>query len=291
MRSFHFEENSLKHLGSILHISKEELTWVLENIETSFYEYAEYKKDKVTEKVKTYSDGSPKKRIITRSRARLRVVQDSIKTNILNRFEKPDHVQGSVKGKSNISNARIHLGKKFKFTTDLKDFFPTVNTRSVYNVFLSMGFNNHQSRWLTTYTTFRSRLPQGSPTSPDLANMAFIDADIELLALCKKHDIGYSRYVDDLTFSSQKSFHHVLPQIARILKEMSFKISYRKTFYKPDQTITGVDVFNNFIDAPRSIKERAKNEGAVSGLGPISGYMNRIRKTNSNVKTSRLKRQ
>jgi RNA-directed DNA polymerase len=291
MHSSHFEENSFKHLGAILHISTDELKWVLDNIDTGFYEYAELKRDKITGKVKMYSDGTPKKRIITRSRPRLRAVQDAIKNNILNRFGKPDHIQGSVKGKSNITNAKIHLGKKFKLTTDLKDFFPTVTTRAVYNVFLSMGFNNHQSRWLTIFTTYKSRLPQGSPTSPDLANMAFIDTDIDLLVLCKKHGMNYSRYVDDLTFSSQKDFKNVIPEIIDILRAMSFKISHRKTFYKPDQTITGVDVFNNFIDAPRSIKERAQNEVTTSGLGPVAGYMNRIRKTNSNVRIGRLKQQ
>jgi RNA-directed DNA polymerase len=275
-----FERYQLKHLAAILKCNSVDLEFILENINDSYYEYQKYKKDKdgIT---KTFKDGTPKKRTITPSFGKLKIIQTSIKRNILDIAEIPLHIQGGVKGKSNISNAKIHQGKKYKLTTDLQDFFPRVKNGLVYSVFLRLKFTNIQANWLTKLTTYKYGLPQGAPTSPHLSNLAFIPTDNELLELCRANGITYTRFIDDLTFSSPLDFQEQIEKILSIITTKGFKVSQRKTFYCGKQTITGIEVSNNHIDAPFKIREKAKVEASLtSGSRPFTTYVKRIRKTN-----------
>lgn len=109
-------------------------------------------------------------------------------------------------------------------------------------LFATLNFH-HISHWLTNLTTWKYELPQGTPTSTHIANLVFLDTDL-LIDLCNKHNITYTRYVDDLTFSSQQDFQHLLTDILKIVTENNFKLSYRKTQYKGKQTITGSKCFS-----------------------------------------------
>ena len=287
MNSSQFERNQRKHLAAILKCSTDDLKFILEDIDESYYEYKKYKKDK-DGFVKTYRDGTPKKSTITPSYGILKRLQSSIKRNILDKVRMPDHIQGGVKGKSNISNAKIHQGKKFKFTTDLQDFFPAVDNGQVYSVFLRLGYTNLQANWLTRLTTYKYGLPQGAPTSPHISNLSFIPIDEVLLELCKLNGISYTRYIDDLTFSSPSDFQEEIPKILGIITDTGFKVSYRKTLYCGKQTITGIEVGNNQIDAPISIREKAKEETlSETDFKPYTAYLNRIRSTNRKRKVSK----
>lgn len=276
-----FEKNQLKHLAAKLKCSHDELKFILEDIDDSYYEYSKYKRDK-DGFIKTYIDGTPKKRTITPSKGALKKIQSSIKRNILDNVVVPIHIQGGVRGKSNISNAKAHQGKKYKFTTDLQDFFPAVKNNLVYSVFLRIGFTNVQANWLTRLTTFKYGLPQGASTSPGLSNLSFISIDEKLISICKSSGITYTRYIDDLTFSSANDFKDKIPEILSIVINAGFKVSYRKTLYCGKQTITGIDVGNNYIDAPLKIREKAKGEQlSNSTIKPYTTYLKRIRQTNA----------
>ena len=286
MNSSLFKKSQFKHLASILKCGVQDLEWVLKHIDYCYYEYEEYKRDK-SGLVKTFKDGTPKKRIISPSYGKLKLIQSSIKRNILDHYQMPSHVQGATKGRSNISNAKLHQGKKFKFTTDLKDFFPSVTNDLVFHAFLKLGHSNHQASALARLTTYKFGLPQGAPTSPHLSNLCFLEIDDKIIELCSDHQITFTRYIDDLTFSSDQDFKELVKPLLNIIIKAGFKVSYRKTFYKSNQTITGIDVFNNFIDVPSHIKEKAKVEViSRQELGPFNTYQNRVRQTNSNMKAN-----
>jgi len=287
MNSSQFKINEFKKFCSIVCFKPDEVKTIADNLEKYYKEWIEKKLDKKTGLPKIYLDGTEKQRTIRPSQKELKIIQSRIKNKILVPIQLPKPVHGGVKGCSNITNAKPHQGKKYVFTTDLQEFYPNITSQRVYDTFCSLKFSPHFSHWLTNLTTWKYELPQGTPTSTHIANLVFLDTDLLLIDLCNKNNITYTRYVDDLTFSSPQDFQHLLSAILKIVTDNNFKLSHRKTQYKGKQTITGVNVFLNKIDAPEKIIEKSKAEIAEKKeIKHYTNYLNNIRKTNGRKKAS-----
>jgi RNA-directed DNA polymerase len=285
MNSSQYKKNEFKKLCAVIGFKPTNVEMLISNIDSFYKERVEKKTDKKTGDFKKYKDGTVKERIIRPSLKQLKMIQGNIKNKILVPIPLPDCVHGGVKGRSNITNAKPHQGNKFQFTTDLQEFYPNITSRRVYNTFLKLKFSPHFSHWLTKLTTWKFELPQGTPTSTHIANLVFLETDLQLTELCQKHKITYTRYVDDLTFSTQKDFRPLLNDILNIVTSNGFKLSYRKTKYSGNQTVTGIEVFLNKIDAPEKIIEKSKAEIVVNtAIKPFTNYLNNIRKTNKRTK-------
>lgn len=281
MNSLQFKKNEFKKLCAIIGYKPSIVSEVIANIDKYYYEKIEVKKDKKTGEVKKYKDGTVKKRTIHPSTKELKAIQKSIKKNILAPIELPNEVHGGVKKRSNITNAKPHKGNKYIFTTDLQDFYPNISHSYVHKTYLSLGFSNHFSNSLTKLTTWKFALPQGTPTSTHISNLVFLKTDRELIQLCNANNITYTRYVDDLTFSSPIDFKHLLNDILDIVRNNNFNLSYRKTKYKGNQTVTGINIFLNKIEAPEHIIEKSKIELETNAeQKPYSIYLNNIAKEN-----------
>lgn len=288
MNSSQYKKNELKKLCSIIGYKPKEVEEITSNIDSYYTEWGEKKIDKKTGEFKRYKDGTIKERIIRPSSRELKQIQKNIKNRILSPIILPDCVHGGVKKRSNISNAKPHQGNKYQFTTDLQEFYPNISSKRVYDTFLSLNFSPHFSHWLSKLTTWKYELPQGTPTSTHIANLVFLKTDLELIVFCNQYYLTYTRYVDDLTFSSQQDFRHLLNNILNIITSNDFKLSYRKTKYQGNQTITGIDVFLNKIDAPDNVKEKSRIELETNAKNkPYTNYLKNIRKTNSPKKKAR----
>lgn len=282
MNSSQFKINEFKKLCSLICFKPNEVENIANNLNKYYKEWIEKKLDKNTGLPKKYLDGTEKQRTIRPSQKELKSIQSGIKNKILVSIKLPAAIHGGVKRCSNITNAKPHQGNKYIFTTDLQEFYPNITSQRVYDTFCKLEFSPHFSHWLTTLTTWKYELPQGTPTSTHIANLVFLDTDIKLIELCNANNITYTRYVDDLTFSSQQDFKHLLNTILDIVISGNFKLSYRKTQYKGKQTITGVDVFLNKIDAPEKIIQKSKIEiETKANLKPFTTYLSNIRKTNN----------
>lgn len=268
------------HFPSIIGIQQKDLDKLIEDIDNNYHEWIEVKYDK-NGNPKTYLDGTVKKRVIRPSKTRLKIVQKIIKDRILNSIELPPNIHGGVKRKSNITNAKAHQGNKYLFETDLKDFYPSIKSSRVHDTFLKLGFNKQFAYYITRLTTWKGELPQGTPTSTHISNLIFLEIDYHLIDFCKTNNITYTRYIDDLTFSSQKDFQHSISEILNIVKQGGLRISYRKTNYASSQSITGIEVFLNKIDAPQRIILKVEEESKTENkFKPYTNYRNNILKTN-----------
>lgn len=78
---------------------------------------------------------------------------------------------------------------------------------------------------------------QGFPTSPMLANIVLRGFDKTMIEYCKEHDIVYTRYADDLAFSSKVHNKHELrnlikKKVYRLLWAYGFKPNIKKTTWR-----------------------------------------------------------
>lgn len=115
---------------------------------------------------------------------------------------------GFVRRRSIITNAAMHRNKRFVFNVDLQDFFGSINFGRVRGFFMR---NKHfelcpdVATVLAQACCFQNSLPQGAPSSPIISNLIGRILDIRLLRLAMREGCVYTRYADDLTFSTSKN--------------------------------------------------------------------------------------
>lgn len=228
----------------------------LGHIDENFYHIFElYHKEKV--------------RVICAPSRNLKERQKWILKNILNKVTMKECVHGFVRGKSIVTNASCHVGKKEILCLDIADFFPSIKLNKVKNIFIKLGYTEEVALRLgklCTYTPEMSQeyeLPQGAPTSPALANIEFDKIDDKLLAYADENQLVYTRYADDLTFSTDsENIEKHINHVKDIITESGFLINENKTHVMKDnyrKLVTGL-IVNEKVKIPKRFKRKFKQE-------------------------------
>lgn len=193
---------------------------------------------------------------------------------------------GFVEGKSIVDNAKMHVNSLYVFNIDLKDFFSTIDQARIWGRLKYSPFNlnenkkrldlaniiaylccnemeverlNEKGDWIKEK---RSVLPQGAPTSPIISNIICERLDKRLIGVAKRFGLKYSRYADDITFSSMhdiyKSNSEFMIELNRIISDQNFYIKESKTRLQKKgyrQEVTGIIVNEKVNVNPRYIKQ------------------------------------
>ncbi|MBA6292839.1 RNA-directed DNA polymerase [Colwellia sp. MB3u-70] len=168
-----------------------------------------------------------------------------------------DTLDDIVRPKGVISNALAHTNKKVVISIDLKDFFPTISFPRVLGMFKQQPyfFSNKQASILASLVCLpkgvdaNRGLPQGAPSSPLISNLICNKIDKQLGQLAKKLDCIYTRYADDITFSTN-NINRVKPsalvnEIRKHVVRNGFEVNEEKTkimFSNQRQMVTGIVV-------------------------------------------------
>jgi RNA-directed DNA polymerase len=211
-------------------------------------------------------------------------------------YEPHSAATGFVTGKSIVDNAKKHVGQTYVYNIDLKDFFPSIDKSRVWGRLLVAPFNLGNSnerrtlanfiaticctpmeverfqegKWITITT---SVLPQGAPTSPAITNIICEKLDKRLAGVAKRFGLNYTRYADDITFSSKHNTYEVSDskvekifvagssfdcEVRKIIIEQNFhikesKVRLQKKGYR--QEVTGLIVNDKINVSRRYIKQ------------------------------------
>ena len=184
---------------------------------------------------------------------------------------------GFEKHKSIISNARIHQGKKYLLNLDIKDFFESIHFGRIKG-FLSNDqhflLHNKTAEIIATLATYgeRKTLPQGSPLSPILSVLIGSILDANLMKIANKYNLSYTRYADDITFSSNKDFSKFLlrkdqngnwqlkDKFEKYINKVGFHINKEKTRYtniNNKQIVTGL-IVNKFTNTDQRYRKQSR---------------------------------
>lgn len=185
---------------------------------------------------------------------------------------------GFRRKRSIITNADVHRSKRYVLNLDLEDFFGTINFGRVRGFFISnrnFELNQKVATILAQIACHENELPQGSPCSPVISNLIGHILDIPLAAIAAELKCSYSRYADDLTFSTNKrdfpkelgfSFGdeghqwQVGKELEQIIKRVGFRINASKTRvqYKDSrQDVTGL-IVNKKINTRSEYRRMAR---------------------------------
>jgi hypothetical protein len=199
-------------------------------------------------------------------------------------FEPHKSATGFVRNKSIVDNAQLHVGNIYVYNLDLKDFFPGIDQARIWKCLQLPPFNlkdkkinlasaiaslcctqmlverkNASGEW---EKVMRNVLPQGAPTSPAMTNIVCQKLDYLLSSVAKRFGLKYSRYADDITFSSMHKVYQpnsdFLRELHRIIADQNFHIKESKTRLQKDgyrKEVTGLLV-NERVNVPqRYIKQ------------------------------------
>ena len=233
---------------------------------------------RVSKKVKKYHqplDGGPKEAVYRYFQiplGELRYTQDRILSKILNKIEFPDYIVGFIKGKSALDAAKKHCNKKIVLSIDLKDYFRSITEKHITKAIIEeLNYPPKVARLISDICTFRYWLPQGAPTSPVLANLVGYNCyDRKVKALADEYNFVYTRYADDLTFSTDEEYPIDTYEKALVPNEKGEKVEVFIPRSKIDEFYTKLrDILNKErfkINEKKTKTYRASNRKYVLGV-------------------------
>lgn len=171
------------------------------------------------------------------------------------------------KGASIYRCAAQHSGARWLVKIDVSGFFGSISEIQVYRVFREVGYEPlvaFELARLTTYAPQKSQryrrpewrtrgrkfaissyvsdrlgfLPQGAPTSPMLSNLVMRHIDVKLENIARVNGVVFTRYSDDITFSTRGSFTRekavkLIRQTRQTLATVGLQVNDRKTTVVP----------------------------------------------------------
>jgi len=199
----------------------------------------------------------------------LKVIQQCLNLMLQCVFTPHQAATGFVVGKSIADNARPHVGRPYVYNLDLTDFFPSVDFHRVKACLKLPPFNLTGNREPLAFLIAnlccvqnpndpkRAFLPQGAPTSSIFSNVVCQQLDRRLTGLAKRFGATYTRYADDLTFSSYTNVYQpgseFCRELERIITDQRFTINPTKTRLQKAgyrQEVTGL-IVNDRVNISR----------------------------------------
>lgn len=240
-------------------------------------------------------------------------VQKWINTFILSKAEENPYSFAFERGKSIKNCAEAHLGCKWLIKIDLRHFFESLSEIQVYKYFSSLGYPNllsfelarictktykqnstkyNDAYWKTwdnkIYKIYHDKrighLPQGAPSSPMLANCIIKDLDYEIAKYTTKQNIVYTRYADDLIFSTNendfsiKKAKTLVSYVYKLLPKYGVKPNTQKTqILRPRarKIVLGLLVDSDRLRLPKDFRAKLECHLYYSCKDPIGHSVRR----------------
>ena len=189
---------------------------------------------------------------------------------VLQTYDEPTPwAYGFVCGRSVVDNARPHVGKRYILNLDLKNFFPTIKRRQLADCLMAepFGFSSLAAELVSGMATVRTDngeevLAQGFATSPTLSNFICREMDKEIAGVAAAQGVIFTRYADDLTFSSDADILRpqggLAQQVKTIVERYGFRLNEAKTHLQRRgrrQEVTGLMVTEKVNVSRRYVRE------------------------------------
>jgi RNA-directed DNA polymerase len=284
---------SLHHVATLLQFKPKALAYVLYK-KAPLSRYTSFNMAKRDGSVRKISAPSPELKLLQKHLSDL--LQNCVEEINKGKNWKDYLAHGFKRHRSIITNAMKHQKRRYVFNIDLHDFFGAINFGRVRGFFIKdANFMLHPTvaTILAHIACHENGLPQGSPCSPVISNLIGHVLDIHLCKLASTNGCTYSRYADDITFSTNKpEFPESIAKrivgqthqwdvgsgLQKIVSLTDFSINTKKTrmqYRGSRQAVTGlvvnrkVNVRTEYRRTVRAMAQRLFNTGAFQHVRSI----------------------
>lgn len=198
----------------------------------------------------------------------IKIIQRKLSQVLYSVYLPKASVHGFVPSRSIVTNAQQHVHQRYVFNIDVADFFDCIHFGRVRGIFMAPPYElpPNVSTVLAQICCSSNQLPQGAPTSPIVSNMVCARLDSQLRLLAKEKHCRYTRYADDITFSTRltqfpkdiayrkEDSVFVGRRLLELIEGNDFKINWKKVRLQHknySQKVTGITV-NQFPNVDRS---------------------------------------
>lgn len=197
-------------------------------------------------------------RLIAQPARQVKSLQYAVLKHINDELKVHESALAYESGKGIRANALIHCANDYLLKMDFKNFFLSIRPFNLLRNLKDFGIELTDTDIFVIENLFfwklrRSsplRLSIGAPSSPKISNVVMYFFDSEMTKKCAALGITYSRYADDLTFSTKEK--GVLFSVPKLVREVlngvklrNIKINHEKTVFssrKFNRHITGVTI-------------------------------------------------
>jgi RNA-directed DNA polymerase len=196
LRNEFFNLKTPHDLAELLDISEPDLNYYLHELESS-----------QTYQTFAIPKRSGGKRKISAPIPELKVLQQRLNFFLQTVYDPMPSVHGFVWYRNIVTNSEPHAGKRYILNLDIKDFFPSIHFGRVRGLFMARPYQlpANVATVIAELCCYGNQLPQGAPTSPTVSNMICAKMDLQFQKLAKSCQSTYTRYADDLTFSTTRT--------------------------------------------------------------------------------------
>jgi RNA-directed DNA polymerase len=192
---------------------------------------------------KTYS--VPKRtggrRVIEHPSRELKLLQTWLSDNLFSKFPVSNVVFSYRIGKSIRDNASIHRQNNYLLKIDFRNYFPSIGASDIDRFlndnqeYLPNKLSPHERGFVSDIVCRSGHLTIGAPSSPAISNAILYKFDVAISSVCKMNGVLYTRYADDLFFSTKVP--NQLKIIQKEVRKALASIPYPRLKINEDKTV------------------------------------------------------
>lgn len=216
-----------------------------------------------TYKIYTIPKKNKGRRTIAQPAKETKYIQHWLMSNIFNALPLHDCATAYRKNASIKHNAELHASNAYLSKFDFKDFFTSIKDVHLachLSKYLGGDLSEDEINDIVRLSCIKMPgkdymcLSIGAPSSPMLSNTIMFQFDTKISDWCASHGVSYTRYADDLAFSTNENgvlttgIEAVIRGVARDLDCLALRLNNRKTAHlskKHQRRITGLIINND----------------------------------------------
>jgi RNA-directed DNA polymerase len=227
-----------------------------------------------------------RRRTVYHPSRQLKALQRWLLRNVVSQLRVHDAATAYEKNRGILRNADAHRSSHFLLRMDFEEFFPSLTETDVRVTLetarsarrIDPSWDDSDTSLFVSLVCRYGHLTIGAPTSPSLANAICFELDEQLTALAAHHDVTYTRYSDDLFFSSNRRdvLGSLVAEVSAIVQARNhpqlLTVNVSKTRHssrRGRRVVTGIVITpEGGLSLGRKVKRRIRSQ--IHNLGTLS---------------------